>query len=356
MSRLLFDTLPLDFLIQQSKYYLNKKFEFVFKGLSADIRKIIECNSLENLEIRAQKIEINDLPLSWYCLNVLQSLSVDKPSEDRIDFIKEIIKQTDSVECVIDFSTHKFKSNGFKYEIPINLNQKLNLDFGNYSTFQTIKEYDEWENHFIKAIELIKSINPSIIYDLNLLVKNILVVKSNDESHGSMSPKSLVGTIYLPDIKDAILIAECLIHECLHQYLYRIEFTSPLFLNSEDGILENYYSPWKDYPRPLIMVLHGAFVFTGVTMYYSELCRKELSEEYLNKFRQRAVYRKSQIIIALNVLRRINSLSNLGNQIIQILDEELKEINIYNSEVQIDDVLDHFNRFSTKDYTHVAVG
>ena len=255
MNQLLFDTLPLDFLINQSKYYLNKKFEYVFKCLSTEIKKIIECNSLANLEISAQEIKIEDLPISWYCLNVLQSLSIDKPSENRIHFIKEIIKQTDSVECIIDFSTHKFKSNGFKYEIPINLNEKLNLYFGNYSTFQSITEYDEWENYFIKAIELIKSINPSLMYDLNLLVKNILVVKSNDESYGSMSPKSLIGTIYLPDVKDAALIAECLIHECLHQYLYRIEFASPLFLNCEDGILENYYSPWKDYPRPLIMVL-----------------------------------------------------------------------------------------------------
>ena len=120
--------------------------------------------------------------------------------------------------------------------------------------------------------------------------------------------------------------------------------------------MENYYSPWKDYPRPLIMVLHGAFVFTGVTMYYSELCRKELPKEYLNKFKQRIVYRKSQIIIALNVLKQNNSLSNLGNQIIQILDEKLYELNMFNNEVQIDNVLDHFNRFSLKNYKHVAVG
>ena len=90
-----------------------------------------------------------------------------------------------------------------------------------------------------------------------------------------MSPKSLIGTIYLPDVEDVTLIAECLVHECLHQYLYRIEFAGPLFLNN-DGLEELYYSPWKDNPRPLIMVLHGAFVFSGVVMLYNELIEKDL--------------------------------------------------------------------------------
>ena len=109
------------------------------------------------------------------------------------------------------------------------------------------------------------------------MVKNVLVIESKDDSHGSMSPKNIMGSVYLPDVEDSTLIAECFIHECLHQYLYRLDHVSSIFNNNE-GNEELYYSPWKEEPRPLNMVLHGAFVFTGVMLFYHELCKKDLSE------------------------------------------------------------------------------
>lgn len=354
MSHLLLDILPLDYLFERSKYYLNKKFEFVFQNLSFDKRKTFGNSSILNLELKARELKIEDHPISWYCLNVIQSISVDKVSKDRRHFISKVIQHTDLLEDVIDFKTHKFESNGFKFNIPIKLNEKLNLNFGENLTLQTLEEYDKWENYFIQALEIVKSINPNIFQKLNSLVQNILVIKSSEGTHGSMSPKCLIGTIYLPDVEDSIIIAECLVHECLHQYLYRIEFAGSLFFDN-DGLEELYYSPWKDNPRPLIMLLHGAFVFTGVVMFYNELSKKDLTLNQIEIFKKRMIYRYSQIRIALNGLQHHNKMSDLGNRIVQILEDELQELNFLDSQVEVDDVLDHFGNFSTVDYRHVSI-
>jgi len=357
MKGLLFDTLPLDLLINKSKYYLNKKFEYYLSIMPDNIRKTFKGTTFSSIELKSKKLEIKDLPISWYCLNVLQSLSVEKPRKDKIHFIKNVFQQTDLGNNVINFLTYDFSSNEFRYKIPINLNKKLNLNFGSISTLETIQEYEKWEIEFIKALEIVRSINPTLTQDLNLLVKNILVIKSSEGSHNSMSPKSLVGTIYLPDVKDSTLIAECFIHECLHQYLYRVEFAGSLF-NNNDGIDELYYSPWKDEPRPLIMVLHGAFVFTGVLLYYFELYKKKLPKKHLIKFKDRMVFRNSQIRIALKVLLHTKKNTDLGKKIIETLEDKLLEINnsnVFAGDNEIDSVLDHFNKFCSKNFKHVSI-
>jgi len=172
-----------------------------------------------------------------------------------------------------------------------------------------------------------------------------------------MSPKSIMGSVFLPEIDDSTLISECFIHECLHQYLYRLEHVSNFFENN-DGLEEFYYSPWKDEPRPLIMVLHGAFVFTGVIMFYIELSKKNLPTKFINLFKERIIYRYTQVNIAINVLKNNNKFTKFGNDIFEILESYIDEIahsEYCDNSLQIDNVLEHYSKFSKKDYKHVTV-
>ncbi|MFN5930065.1 MAG: aKG-HExxH-type peptide beta-hydroxylase, partial [Sphingobacteriales bacterium] len=217
--------------------------------------------------------------------------------------------------------------------------------------------YDQWEINFSKSIELIEKINPELITCINLLVENILVVYSQDNSHGSMSPKNIIGTVYLPDIEDFTLLAECLIHEALHQYLYRLEHCASLFVENE-GIKEIYYSPWKDEPRPLIMVLHGAFVFTGVILYYHQLCEKNIIPDMIEEFKIRLSKRHVQVSVAVEVLLKNNKLTGFGTQIVEIIQENLREVTqsgFLDVSTSMNDVLDHKLKFSGKDYIHANI-
>ena len=46
----------------------------------------------------------------------------------------------------------------------------------------------------------------------------------------STSP-DILGQLYLPYINDATNLAECFLHECMHQYLYRIDSIDSIFKN-----------------------------------------------------------------------------------------------------------------------------
>lgn len=357
MKQLLFDILPLEFVLENSKIYLNKKYEYTLSKLNKEVRSKLSETSLISLATKAKNNQIEDNPISWYCLNVLKSLSLFEPALNKIDFIKNVIEQVDTGQNVLDIANYDYESNGFRYKIPVDLDRILSLKFDGINTLDKIEQYENWELAFIKALEIIRSINLQVLYDINPLVSNILVIKTQGESHGSMSPKSLTGTVYLPELQDSTLIAECFVHECLHQYLYRLEHVSSLFIDNE-GLNELYYSPWKNEPRPLIMVLHGAFVFTGVLMFYHELCHKDLPDEFIKVFKERIAYRCSQVKIALDVLASNNKLTKFGNDIVQILETqiiELKKSSFYDDSLEIDVVLDHLNQFSTKNYKHVSI-
>lgn len=357
MKELLFDILPIDFVLEKSKNYLNKNYQFLIGELKQNKQYTNYEFYFIKLESLAVENKIEDSPINWFFLDVLRSLKLNLPDNNKNNLILNLFKKVTLGENEIGLLDYSFESNGFVYNIPLNLVNKLELTYGNYKIFNNIINYENWDTSFIKALEIVRSVNLQLLYDINPLVKNILVIESQGESHGSMSPKSIMGSVFLPEIDDSTLIAECFIHECLHQYLYRLEHVSNFFEN-RDGIDELYYSPWKDEPRPLIMVLHGAFVFTGVIMFYIELSKKDLPTKYLDTFKERIVYRYSQVNLALNVLSNNNKFTKFGNDIFDILRSYVDEIGnseYFDNSIQIDSVLEHFSNYSKKDYKHVTI-
>jgi len=357
MNQLLFDILPIDFILERSKNYLNKNYQYLIGELKDKSKVELFKNELLDLEKHALENNIADIPINWYVLDILKTLLLFKPDENKIEFIKNLFEQVTLNNNSLGISNLQFESNGFEYNIPLNLNDILGLHFGDNVVFNQDNQYHRWEPNFIKALEIIRSVNLQILYDINPLVKNVLVIESKDDSHGSMSPKNIMGSVYLPDVEDSTLIAECFVHECLHQYLYRLDHVSSIFNNNE-GNEELYYSPWKEEPRPLNMVLHGAFVFTGVMMFYHELCKKDLPNNFIKTFKERIAYRYTQVNIALTVLANNNKFSKFGNDIFGILKGYLDDIHnseYFDNSMQIDSALDHLSKFANKDYKHVSI-
>jgi hypothetical protein len=357
MKELLFDILPIDFVLERSKNYLNKNYQYIIGKLMQNSQYTIYEFYLKKLETLAEHNNIDESPINWYFLDVLRSLKLNMPDITKSNLILALFKKVVLGDNEIGLSDFQFESNGFNYNIPLNLVDKLELKYGNYKIINHITSYQNWDSYFIKALEIVRSVNLQLLYDINPLVKNILVIESQGESHGSMSPKSIMGSVFLPEIDDSILISECFIHECLHQYLYRLEHVSNFFENN-DGLEEFYYSPWKDEPRPLIMVLHGAFVFTGVIMFYIELSKKDLPTKFINLFKERIFYRYTQVNIAINVLKKNNKFTKFGNDIFEILESYVDEIahsDYCDNSLQIDNVLEHYSKFSKKDYKHANI-
>ena len=360
MNYLLLDIVDISFSIEKSRIYLNKSIYY----LSVAIKKnnsSLNGNLLDTLISRSENNLISNTYFSWYANSLLRSISHEKVIDVKgIEYAEvvfsELINENRGEENLGINYLH-FESNNFKYYVPINLPEILRMKFDDWKEFESSIKYDQWEINFSKSIELIEKINPELITCINLLVENILVVYSQGNSHGSMSPKNIIGTVYLPDIEDFTLLAECLIHEALHQYLYRLEHCASLFVENE-GIKEIYYSPWKDEPRPLIMVLHGAFVFTGVILYYHQLCEKNIIPDMIEEFKIRLSKRHVQVSVAVEVLLKNNKLTGFGTQIVEIIQENLREVTqsgFLDVSTSMNDVLDHKLKFSGKDYIHANI-
>jgi hypothetical protein len=64
---------------------------------------------------------------------------------------------------------------------------------------------------------------------------------------------------------DAMALAVGLVHEFQHGKLGALMDLVPLFTGRDD---ELFYAPWRDDPRPLGGLLHGAYAFLGVTDFW----------------------------------------------------------------------------------------
>jgi HEXXH motif-containing protein len=141
------------------------------------------------------------------------------------------------------------------------------------------------------------------------LCRSILPLHNGATSFGSCSPARALGLVFLPAVNRVYDIAECLFHEAMHQKLYRIDEATAIFEpNSPRG--EIYYSPWRPEPRPLEMVLHGAYVFSGVAELWLKWFEVGMFEA------DRAVFncalRARQALSAHTVIARNATLSPIG--------------------------------------------
>jgi hypothetical protein len=70
------------------------------------------------------------------------------------------------------------------------------------------------------------------------------------------------------------------------------------------------------------------------------------------------VFRNGQVRIALKVLLHSKKNTDLGKKIIETLEDKLLEINnsnVFAGDNEIDTVLDHFNKFCSKNFKHVSI-
>ena len=132
----------------------------------------------------------------------------------------------------------------------------------------------------------------------------------------SSSPEEAIGLSYLPYISSVVSLAECWLHEAMHQYLYQLEFLSPL-LTSDSPKTEEFYSPWRTDPRPLSGVLHGAFVFAEVASFYHILVKKPNSFMESNEAALNACLRAYQVRDALKVLEANAQFTKTGQIVFQ---------------------------------------
>lgn len=155
--------------------------------------------------------------------------------------------------------------------------------------------------------------------------KAIIGLVSMTEAIGSGSREEALGLVYLPAGAALLDLAECLLHECLHQLLFRLEEAAPLFDSSSDRA-ERYFSPWRTDARPLRMVLHGAFVFSGVaTLQMLWFCHPP-SDPRLMGDQVTAYRRLHESLTAVNTVKRHAILTTVGRKVVNAIEAQLRYV------------------------------
>lgn len=167
-----------------------------------------------------------------------------------------------------------------------------------------------------RAFSLIKKQFPFDIIDLLSFCDCTYMIYSTDKMFYSGNDEMYLGLIYLPNISNEYYLAECILHEFMHQKLCCIEDIAKIF-NGSKHLDEYYYSPWRSDARPLRMILHGLFVFTAVVEFWHcfindpKLKRESIENCYL---------RIMQNKIAIKILTKHSKLTKLGIHILCELD------------------------------------
>jgi len=87
------------------------------------------------------------------------------------------------------------------------------------------------------------------------------------ERHLSFSLSNFPGAIFVGAARSLWPVAEALVHEAAHVRLNHAAEAAPLTLGGRDTVC---YSPWRDDPRPVEGVVHGAYAFSLVLGFWLE--------------------------------------------------------------------------------------
>jgi HEXXH motif-containing protein len=153
------------------------------------------------------------------------------------------------------------------------------------------------------------------------LCKSVIGLVSLSKTIGSASREEALGLVFLPAGTDDTNLAECFVHEALHQFLFRIEQSAEIF-TQECSTVDHFYSPWRADGRPLRMILHGAFVFSGIASIHLHWIRQQGS--ILNGNLETAFQRVEESALAIGIVKRYGLLSATGEKIVAAVDAEIK--------------------------------
>ena len=132
------------------------------------------------------------------------------------------------------------------------------------------------------AASLFRSRAPKAWIFINRELESAMIRRSSAvDGASSSSNRQLVGTCLLTNLHlspNAVFVCvEALVHEAIHQHLYRIELQTGPFCDLDDA--GRYRSPWSGNRIPLHSLIHASLVWFGVLSLWCQLATSSTSEE-----------------------------------------------------------------------------
>lgn len=203
--------------------------------------------------------------------------------------------------------------------LPIDVSGLADSYHSNAPIVRSIEANREWVGVFKDAIDLLYSQNASMAVDCVRLSPAALALHCGGTAFGSSSPQEVMGLVFLPGVSDCYDVAECFLHESLHQKLYRVEEGASLF-EGEAADDEIFYSPWRSDPRPLRMLMHGAYVFAGVSNFWKQNYLDSSDQESRENAGFHCYYRAKQARAAMDIVSKYDCRTATGVKVSEVIE------------------------------------
>jgi hypothetical protein len=129
-------------------------------------------------------------------------------------------------------------------------------------------------NRLLRAAEWLAAACPGFEHAICSQLRSIVPMQRAPRGVPSASTNTVVGAICITDHDEVALLAEQIVHEASHGFLFLLQEHDPLLDPASHGDgwgSDLHYSPWRDDPRPLAGLLHGAVVFSRVACMHAAM-------------------------------------------------------------------------------------
>jgi HEXXH motif-containing protein len=211
-----------------------------------------------------------------------------------------------------------------KVLLPIDVSGLADSYHSNAPIVRSMRANREWIEVLKDAIDLLHSQSASTALNCVRLSPAALALHCGGTAFGSSSPQEVMGLVFLPGVTDRYDVAECFLHESLHQKLYRVEEGASLF-EGEAADDEIFYSPWRSDPRPLRMLMHGAYVFAGVSNFWKQNYLNSSDQESRRNAGFHCYYRAKQAQIAMDIVSKYSCRTAVGIKVSEVIESGIDD-------------------------------
>jgi len=188
---------------------------------------------------------------------------------------------------------------------------------------------EEHSQTLAEAVAAIGRFLPEATAQLRFGACVVVLKRASDSGPRNSSYSRLPGAALIGCNKNALVLAEDIIHEMHHNRLYAIEENGSFFLDDRVHSTrdESFYSPWRSDPRPLYGVLHAVYVFSRVLRYWLNVARcGEVTGQQHDYAMQRCAMLNQQLATGEQELEKHADFSEAGERLFAAMQSELSDL------------------------------
>jgi HEXXH motif-containing protein len=184
----------------------------------------------------------------------------------------------------------------------------------------TAAEVGEWHARLQEAFQVLMARHSGVANELIEMITVLTPLAANSNGQAHATSRETFGCIALSLPQTGQSLALALAHEIQHAKLAALLDMVDFFEPASVNVL--YYAPWRDDPRPLPALMHGAYAFLGVTKFWMRERKHETADRAIAAHTEFARWRAA-VSEATFTISRSPGLTELGHRFLAHMNETI---------------------------------